>query len=379
MTTTVSTGTVERDRDTAMAYSLLGFTMVVWGGSFVAARSLLATSSVGTTVLTPTVLAALRFGLASLFFVPVLVGRRLRADGRSKPLTWMSRSDLLILVGLGQLGIAAYFWLQYTGVRLTNAGIASILVVGLIPVATAFVARARLGEALRTSHAIALVVGLTGVGIIVVQRGSTIGLSSSGGFALGALCLIADALLFAVYSTLVRHLRARFDSLTLTAETAISGTAGADSAGNGHRWVEGCHTTRCMAMAGRSVSGAGLFGIGVLLLHPRARNHRSWACEQLGLLGTAGCALVRSVPPRRARDAWGNGRRRDHCRVCMDHQPREMTPGRPWPIHTVRGGNVSLSVPSDPPRLRTLIRRRAGCRLFGGELRRLYRLRLERC
>ncbi len=226
MTTTVSTGTVERDRDTAMAYSLLGFTMVVWGGSFVAARSLLATSSVGTTVLTPTVLAALRFGLASLFFVPVLVGRRLRADGRSKPLTWMSRSDLLILVGLGQLGIAAYFWLQYTGVRLTNAGIASILVVGLIPVATAFVARARLGEALRTSHAVALLVGLTGVGIIVVQRGSTIGLSSSGGFALGALCLIADALLFAVYSTLLRHLRARFDSLTLTAGTTISGTAG---------------------------------------------------------------------------------------------------------------------------------------------------------
>ncbi len=226
MTSTVSIQSIERDRSNAAAYALLGFTMLVWGGSFVAARSLLASTTAGTTVLTPTVLAALRFGLASLVFIPLLLSRRLRGHRRSTPRARLSRGDLLILIGLGQLGIAAYFWLQYTGVRLTNAGIASILVVGLIPVATALVARARLGEALRLSHALALVIGLTGVGIIVVQRESAIGLSSSGSFALGALCLIADALLFAVYSTLVRHLRARIDSLTLTAGTTISGTVG---------------------------------------------------------------------------------------------------------------------------------------------------------
>ncbi len=59
-----------------------------------------------------------------------------------------------------------------------------------------------------------------------MQRESAVGVSSSGSFALGALCLIADAVLFAVYSTFVRHLRARFDSLTLTAGTTISSTLG---------------------------------------------------------------------------------------------------------------------------------------------------------
>lgn len=219
-------GSAKRVDSQGFAYLLLGLTMVVWGGSFVAARSLLASDNTAVTVLTPTVLATLRFGLASFFFLPLLVTREWRGRRSRMSATRMSRADALILLGLGQMGIAAYFWLQYTGVRLTNAGIASILVVGLIPIATAITARARLGERLRLSHAVALIVGLTGVGIIVVQRGSVPGLSVSAGFTLGALCLIGDAMLFAVYSTLVRHLRNRFDPLTLTAGTTISGTLG---------------------------------------------------------------------------------------------------------------------------------------------------------
>jgi drug/metabolite transporter (DMT)-like permease len=111
-------------------------------------------------------------------------------------------------------------------VRLTNAGVGSILVVGLIPLATALVARARLGEALRRNQIGGLLLGLIGVGIVVVQGGSVEGLALSSSFLLGALCLVADAGLFAIYSTLVRHLRARFDALTLTAGTTASGAFG---------------------------------------------------------------------------------------------------------------------------------------------------------
>lgn len=209
-----------------LAYALLGFTMVVWGGSFVAARALLSPTEPGATVLTPTVLAALRFVIASILFVPPLLARR-RRQGIIAAAPRLSRGDLLRLAGLGQVGIAAYFWLQYTGVKLTNAGIASILVVGLIPIATALVARQRLGEALRPAHGLALVVGLAGVAIVVATRGgSDIGFSASGGFALGALCLVADAGLFAFYSTIVRGLRSRVDALTLTSGTTAAGALG---------------------------------------------------------------------------------------------------------------------------------------------------------
>jgi drug/metabolite transporter (DMT)-like permease len=215
---------VSRLRRVNLAYVLLGFTMLVWGGSFVAARALLASDDPSTTTLTPTVLATVRFVLASLFFVPPLLARR--ATKRSRAARKLGWRDGLLLVGLGQIGIAAYFWLQYTGVRLTNAGIASILVVGLIPIATSLVARLRLGETLHRNQAGGLLLGLLGVGIVVVQGGSVEGIAFSGAFLLGALCLVADAGLFAVYSTLVRHLRERFDALTLTAGTTASGAVG---------------------------------------------------------------------------------------------------------------------------------------------------------
>lgn len=210
----------------AFAYALLGFAVVVWGGSFVAARALLAPTGAADATLSPTVLAALRFVLASAIFVPILLYRQARMRGAAKPVRRLTRQDVLWLAGLGQIGMGVYFWLQYTGVRLTNAGIASILVVGLIPIATAFVARLRLGEALRPAHGAALALGLTGVIVVTLQRNGDAAFSVSGSFALGALALLANAAAFAIYSTLVRGARERFDALTLTAGTMMTGAVG---------------------------------------------------------------------------------------------------------------------------------------------------------
>ncbi len=218
-------------RERAVAYALLLFAVVAWGGSFVAARALLAPAAPGAAALTPAMLAALRFGLAAALFVPLLLARRFRpgrgggTTGYGKP-GGLGRRDLLRLAGLGQLGITVYFWLQYTGVRLTNAGVASILVVGLIPIATAIVARLRLREALGRAHAVALALGLAGVVIVTAGRGAGLALGISRDFGLGALCLVSNAVCFALYSTFVRDFRARYDSLTLTAGTTVAGALG---------------------------------------------------------------------------------------------------------------------------------------------------------
>jgi hypothetical protein len=85
-----------------LVYLALWFAVVAWGGSFVAARILLRTTDRGQVALSPTVLAAARFSLASLVFV-VPLGRALWR----RELAWR---DLPRLALLGQVAYSIYFW-----------------------------------------------------------------------------------------------------------------------------------------------------------------------------------------------------------------------------------------------------------------------------
>lgn len=198
-------------------YALLLFVVVAWGGSFVAARMLLNPSSTESAALSPTGLATIRFCLASAVFLPILVASQVRRHS-------LKARDIPVFLLLGQLGISAYFWLQYTGVQLTNAGISAVLVVGVIPLATMLVSGMSIGESWSNRRALALAIGAVGVVVVGAQRGLQFG--NSGGFLFGTLCLIADAFAFAIYSTLIRGIRERFDSLTVTGWMMVSGTGG---------------------------------------------------------------------------------------------------------------------------------------------------------
>lgn len=198
-------------------YALLLFAVVVWGGSYVAARTILYSDSPEAATLTPTMLATVRFLLASAMLLPVLY----RQHTRVQPL---KLRDLPTFLLLGQLGISLYFWLQYTGIQLTNAGIAAVLVVGLIPLATMLVSGLTLREPLGAKRAAALALGAAGVLLVVGQRDP--GMAMESGFLFGALCLVTNALCWAVYSTLIRGVRSRYASLTTTAGMTLAGTAG---------------------------------------------------------------------------------------------------------------------------------------------------------
>jgi len=138
----------------------------------------------------------------------------------------LSRGDLLRIAFLGQIGISFFFWIQYIGVQLTNAGISAILTVGMTPLMTAAFAAWWLGEPFRRSYAIAFALGFAGTVIVAAQGGAGLSLGFSRDFAIGAVCLIVNALCFAVYSTLIRDLRARIDPLTMTAGVNITGALG---------------------------------------------------------------------------------------------------------------------------------------------------------
>lgn len=196
-------------------YALLLFVVIVWGGSFVAARALLAPAH-GGTALTPTMLATVRFLLASAVFLPILAARQ-----RTQPIRWRDVPTFLLL---GQIGISLYFLMQYTGVRLTSAGIAAVTVIGLTPLATLVVSGVALREPIGGKRALALLVGAAGVAIVVSQGGLRV--DTGGGFLLGSLCLVGNAIMFAVYTTLIRGVRARYSPLTITAGMMLGGTLG---------------------------------------------------------------------------------------------------------------------------------------------------------
>jgi len=211
---------IQETTDTAAArvltYAGVWFAVLAWGMSFVAARFLLHPETAGQATLSPIVLAAVRFSIASLFFVVPFA--------RALLLRQIARRDLLRMALLGQLTFSLYFWLQYEGVQQTNAGISSILVVGLIPVVTALLAQLSGKERMHLTTLGALLLGFMGVTIIVLQRPLTMTMAS--GFLLGALCLVGNAFAFAAYSTLSKRWMQRVSPLVMTGGTMISGAAG---------------------------------------------------------------------------------------------------------------------------------------------------------
>jgi drug/metabolite transporter (DMT)-like permease len=201
---------------TLVAQGLLLFAVTAWGASFVAARSVLSAGP-GLVSLSPLVLAATRFSLASVFFAPVLVRGHLRGE-RIAP------ADVPLFFLLGTLAISLYFFLQYTGVRLTNAGVSAVLVVGGIPLATMAVSALMDRESLSPKKSAAIVCGAAGITVVASQRGLSFSLES--GYLLGAACLALDAVCFGFYSVLVRRMRARYSPVTITAATTLMGTLG---------------------------------------------------------------------------------------------------------------------------------------------------------
>lgn|SRR2546427_6305719 len=192
------------------------FAILCWGGAYVAARFLLHPVAPQQVALSPALLAALRFGIASFFFVlPLAHAIRQRQ---------VSPHQLLLMALLGQLAFSLYYWLQYFGIQQTDASIAAILGVGLIPMFTTLLAQAFGQERLHASLFAALCLGFGGVALIVLEQPFSTSLHS--GFFLGALCLVSNTFLFAFYSNLSKRWMHDISPMVLTGGTMISGAIG---------------------------------------------------------------------------------------------------------------------------------------------------------
>lgn len=199
-----------------IVYAGIWFAVFNWGASFVAARFLLHPASAAQVALSPLLLATLRFSMASLFFLWPLVRAIVRR--------LVSGRDLLLMLMLGQLAFSLYFWMQYTGIQQTSASIASILVVGLIPAFTALLEPVFGTTRLAFSLFASLLLGFVGIILIVFQQPIAIALRS--GFLFGALCLLSNALCFALYSHLSKRWLRVMSPTVLTGGTMSGGALG---------------------------------------------------------------------------------------------------------------------------------------------------------
>lgn len=199
-----------------LAHVGVWFAVCNWGVSFIAARYLLHPGSSALVALSPSLLAALRFSLASLCFLVPLIRAIVR-----RLVSWR---DLLRMLLLGQIAFSTYFWLQYIGVQQTSAGIASILVVGLMPTCAAILEPMFGKTRPSLSFFAALLLGFVGVALIVFQQPVTITLQS--GFLFGSLCLLSNAIGFALYTHLSKRWMRVMSPVVLTGGTMSSGALG---------------------------------------------------------------------------------------------------------------------------------------------------------
>jgi drug/metabolite transporter (DMT)-like permease len=188
------------------------FSITVWGGSFPVAKLALEE-------LTPLNLAALRFTVASLLFIPVVLLVQRRRDEPGIP--WPSRPDLLRLNGLAWLGVTIHFLLQYSAVARTTASNAG-LIIAISPLFVVLISNFWLKEPFTWRQLVGILVASFGVAV-VISRG-TFQFSFGSQTLQGDLIMVVDAFFWALFSICGREMMRRLSPLITTFYVTVLGT-----------------------------------------------------------------------------------------------------------------------------------------------------------
>lgn len=170
------------------------FTILVWGSCFVLTKNLLV-------AYTPIQIIPLRMGLAYLTLWAL--------RPKTMKLPW---KDELMFILIGITGGSFYFFLQNTALDHTYAANVSIIV-ALSPILTVILAQlfSRKGERLGKLVYIGAVIALAGVVLVVLNGTLSFHLSPT-----GDLLALAGALMWAIYSILVKKYTDRYDNFLVT-------------------------------------------------------------------------------------------------------------------------------------------------------------------
>ncbi len=188
-----------------MAYLLLFFASLFWGGSFVATRYALVDGG-----LSVFLLLSLRFFFSTLILVVIVIFSK-----RDK----LGRQDIFRLLSISIVYPAMYFIFETMGIERTPAFLSS-LIISSIPVLTGLTARIFLREKLSLRGWVGIFVSIGGIILILlganVKGGETSVTGNSYISLLGVLLMFGAAITGAIYTTATRYLVTRYKPLTLT-------------------------------------------------------------------------------------------------------------------------------------------------------------------
>lgn len=185
--------------------TLFGVLAVVWGSGFTAIE-------IGLYSLPPLLFGALRFDIAALVFLGLVVASRAQ---------WLprTREDVGLILTTGILLIGVHFALLFLGQSYVTSGIAAI-VLSFTPIVTPALALKLLpAERVRATDVLGLLVGFAGVIAIAAAGGSF------GGRLIGVVLLFAAAVAFALGSVLTQRLSRTLPLVSLQAWSMLVGAA----------------------------------------------------------------------------------------------------------------------------------------------------------
>ena len=190
-----------------ITYFKLLWMAIFWGGTFVVGRTL--SQTVG-----PFAAAFFRFAIASVFLVFLLR----RAEGR---LTWPQKSQIIPVILLGLTGALLYNFFFLKGLKMIEAGRASVIIANN-PVFIALFSAYFFKERLNLVKVIGIIISVTGA-IVVISRGQIFEILQ-GGLGLGEMYIFGCVASWVAFSLIGKAVMENLSPLRSVTYSSIAGT-----------------------------------------------------------------------------------------------------------------------------------------------------------
>ncbi len=188
-------------------YAKLFLTAIFWGGTFVAGR--LVTQNVG-----PYSIAFLRFAMASI----LLILLTWRIEGK---LPELKKSQIIPVILLGMTGIFMYNVMFFKGLKIIEAGRAS-LIIATCPIFITICSAIFLKEKINPVKGLGIVISVCGAAI-VISKGN-INRIFEGGLGLGEFYIFCCVLSWVAYSLIGKAVMNNLSPLASVSYSAVVGT-----------------------------------------------------------------------------------------------------------------------------------------------------------
>jgi drug/metabolite transporter (DMT)-like permease len=168
--------------------------------------------------LTPVSIATFRFLVAGALFLVALFLNRIRQPSYR---LLVEKKDIKTLVLLALSGVTLFFMVQYTGISMAGASIASILVCLLAPVLISVFSAWLFRERLKRRQ-VAGIVGAA-LGTFTIVAGDVFSSQGNSAFLQGSLLLLLTPLMWAGYTLLGKKMMEKYDPFLVVAYVSILG------------------------------------------------------------------------------------------------------------------------------------------------------------